>query len=195
MTIDEMKKMLEAALKYKRYTHSLAVYDTARELAKYHDADLEKVSVAALLHDCGREIPIKSNLDKAKEVGITIDFIEANQPILLHAKLGAYLAKHKYGVTDEEVLTAIAQHSTGAPQMSKTAMIVYLADLLEPSRGFFGIDEMRVLAKKDLEKTMVKAYALTIKYLLDQNLLIHPDCIYGLNELQVKFKNAAKSLR
>ena len=188
LTIKEMETLLEKALPRKRFEHSVAVYETALELAKIHNANMEKVAVASLLHDCGREIPTRNNLMQAAALNIEIDEVEQNQPILLHAKIGVCLAQNKYGVTDKETLDAILYHTTGAPGMSKTAMIVYLADLLEPKRGFFGIEEMRQLVKVDLEKTMMKAYALTIKYLLEHDLLIHPNCIYGRNELAIKFK-------
>lgn len=188
LTIKEMEMLLEKVLPRKRFEHSVAVYETALELAKIHNANMEKVAVASLLHDCGREIPTRNNLMQAAALNIEIDEVEQNQPILLHAKIGVCLAQNKYGVTDKETLDAILYHTTGAPGMSKTAMIVYLADLLEPKRGFFGIEEMRQLVKVDLEKTMMKAYALTIKYLLEHDLLIHPNCIYGRNELAIKFK-------
>lgn len=188
LKLEEMWILLEKALPHKRFEHSVAVYETAVELAEFHNADMEKVAVASLLHDCGREIPTRENLTQAAALNITIDDVEANQPILLHAKLGVYLAQQKYGVTDKEILSAILYHTTGAPGMSKIDMIVYLADLLEPKRGFFGIEEMRQLVKVDLEKTMMKAYALTIKYLLEHDLLIHPNCIFGRNELAIKFK-------
>ena len=188
LTIKEMETLLEKALPRKRFEHSVAVYETALELAKIHNANMEKVAVASLLHDCGREIPTRNNLMQAAALNIEIDEVEQNQPILLHAKIGVCLAQNKYGVTDKETLDAILYHTTGAPGMSKASMIVYLADLLEPKRGFFGIEEMRQLVKVDLEKTMMKAYALTIKYLLEHDLLIHPNCIFGRNELAVKFK-------
>ena len=188
LTIKEMETLLEKALPRKRFEHSVAVYETALELAKIHNANMEKVAVASLLHDCGREIPTRNNLMQAAALNIEIDEVEQNQPILLHAKIGVCLAQNKYGVTDKETLDAILYHTTGARGMSKTSMIVYLADLLEPKRGFFGIEEMRQLVKVDLEKTMMKAYALTIKYLLEHDLLIHPNCIYGRNELAIKFK-------
>lgn len=188
LTIKEMETLLEKALPRKRFEHSVAVYETALELAKIHNANMEKVAVASLLHDCGREIPTRNNLMQAAALNIEIDDVEQNQPILLHAKIGVCLAQSKYGVTDKETLDAILYHTTGAPGMSQTAMIVYLADLLEPKRGFFGIEEMRQLVKVDLEKTMMKAYALTIKYLLEHDLLIHPNCIYGRNEIAIKFK-------
>ncbi len=66
--------------------------------------------------------------------------------------------------------------------------MVYLADLLEPTRSFPGIEEMYDLAKIDLEKAMFKAYAQTIRYLLEYDLLIHPSCIAGYNEIAIKYK-------
>ncbi|MEA5092252.1 hypothetical protein SDC9_50732 [bioreactor metagenome] len=188
MEFTEMKELLKASLPSKRYEHSIAVYKTAREFALAHGVNVKKAEISALLHDCGREIPSRENLDKVAELGIEIDDVESNQPILLHAKLGVYYAKNKYGVTDKEILEGILYHTTGAPHMSKLAMVVYLADLLEPTRSFPGIEEMYNLAKIDLEKAMFKAYAQTIRYLLEYDLLIHPSCIAGYNEIAIKYK-------
>ena len=187
-----MKKLLKKSLPEKRYLHSVAVCETAIDIATSHKLDVEKIKISALLHDCGREIPGRENLDKATEFGITMDKIEKNQPILLHAKLGVYYAKHKYGVHDKDILEGIRYHTTGAPHMSKLAKVVYLADLLEPTRDFPGIEDMRILARKDLDKAMINAFAQTIRYLLEYNLLIHPDCIHGYNELAIKFKKQSQ---
>lgn len=189
LKIEEMKRLLKASLPLKRYHHSVAVYETALELAAAHKLDMEKVAVSALLHDCGREVAGRDSLAKAAELGIAVDETEANQPILLHAKLGVYYAEHKYGVTDKEILDGILYHTTGARDMTSLAMAVYLADLLEPTRDFPGIEEMRKLAKQDMEKAMMRAYAQTIRYLLEYDLLIHPNCIYGYNQLAAKYRN------
>ena len=194
LDITEMKKLLKASLPHKRFKHSLAVYDTARELAAVYGLDKEKVGVGALLHDCGREIPTRDLLMHTIALGLPMDDVERNQPILLHAKLGVYYAREKYGVTDQEILDAIRFHTTGAAGMSKMAMVVYLADLLEPTRDFAGIEEMRRLAKVDLEQAMIKAYAQTIRYLLEYDLLVHPHCIEGYNELAAKFKRLKLNL-
>ena len=45
-------------------------------------------------------------------LGLPMDDVERNQPILLHAKLGVYYAREKYGVTDQEILDAIRFHTT-----------------------------------------------------------------------------------
>ena len=189
MELKKMQALLKSSLPHKRYIHSMGVYDTALELASIHGVNVEKAGISALLHDCGREIPSRNNLEKAEELGIEIDEIEANQPILLHAKIGVYYAKHKYEVEDEDILAGIRWHTTGTNKMSPLAQVVFLADLVEPGRDFKGVEEMRKLAKKDLEYAMFKAYEQTILYLLENDLLIHPSCIDGYNEIAIKYKN------
>lgn len=192
MKIDEMRKLLEKSLAPKRFKHSVAVYETALKMAKSHKLDLElteKIAVSALLHDCGREVPTKESVAKAKELGIALDIVEINQPILLHAKLGVYFAVNKYGVNDEDILNGISYHTTGKANMSVLEMVVFLADMIEPGRDFPGVDDLRKLAHKDLEKAMLQAYSNTTRYLLDEGLLIHPNCIEGYNQLLLKGKN------
>ena len=188
LKLEELKSILKASLPLKRYKHSIAVYETALELASVHKLDMQKVGISALLHDCGREIPSRDSLAKATELGIMVDKIEANQPILLHAKLGVFFARKKYGIEDQEILDGILYHTTGAPNMSPLAMAVYLADLLEPTSDFPGIDDLSKLAKENMEKAMMKSYGNTIRYLLEYDLLIHPNCICGYNQLAAKYK-------
>lgn len=192
MTIDEMKQLLQASLPPKRYKHSVHVYETALELAKSHKLPEEKIAICALLHDCGREIASKESAAKADALGIAIDDVERNQPILLHAKLGVYYAQTKYGVTDKEILEGISQHTTGAAHMTDLAKVVFLADMIEPGRDFPGIEDLRKLAHKSLDKAMLKAYSNTIEYLLAGGQLIHPHCIDGYNELMLAQKSDNK---
>lgn len=192
MKIEEMKQLLEASLAPKRYKHSLNVYKTALKLAESHKLPEEKIAVSALLHDCGREVPTKESVAKAEELGLPVDEVERHQPILLHAKLGVYYAKEKYGVTDKEILDGILYHTTGKDHMSALAKVVFLADMVEPGRDFPGVDDLRKLAHKDLDKAMLKAYSNTLDYLLAGGQLIHPHCIDGYNEL-ILAEKAAKS--
>ncbi len=192
MTIEEIRALLEKSLPPKRYQHSMRVYETALALGKRHHAEEAKVALAALLHDCGREIPVKESVEKARAFGLPVDFIEAGQPVLLHAKIGACLATQKYGVTDPEVLEAIRCHTTGAETLSLTARIVFLADMLEPGRRFPGVEELRRLAREDLEQAMFTAYRDTICYLLEAGALIHPAAIAGYNRLALQRKNTDK---
>lgn len=68
LTIQEMKDMLEKALPPKRFKHSLGVYETALKMAEHYGMPQEKVAVAALLHDCGREVPTDKQVEKPKNL-------------------------------------------------------------------------------------------------------------------------------
>ena len=191
MTIEEMRALLQQSLKPKRYEHSVRVYETALKMAAHYHTDEKKVAVAALIHDCGRRIPKEDSVAKAKELGIPVDPVEEAQPILLHAKLGVYYAVHEYGVSpeDREVLDAIRYHSTGTADMTDIARIVFLADLIEPGRDFEGVEAIREASFRDLDRGMFLSYENTIRYLLDDGLLIHPDAIAGYNRLAARYKS------
>ena len=188
MTIEKMRILLQQSLKPKRYEHSVRVYMTALKMAEHYHANVNKVAIASLIHDCGRQIPKEDSVAKAKELGIPVDPVEETQPILLHAKLGVYYAIHKYGVSpdDREVLDAIRYHSTGTVDMTQTAKIVFLADLIEPGRDFEGVEALREVSFQDLDRGMLLSYDNTIRYLLEDGLLIHPDAIAGYNQLAAK---------
>lgn len=188
LDFDEMRELLQANIPAKRYKHSLNVYETAVELAALHGLPSEKIAVAALLHDCGREVSARQSVALAQSLGIEMDEIEEKQPILLHAKLGVYNARAKYGVTDEEILAGIRWHTTGGSGMSKLAQVVYLADMIEPKRDFPGISPLRAIARRDLAQAMQMAFGGTLRYLLSQGLLIHPDCIAAYNEITLALK-------
>ncbi|MCH3949684.1 MAG: bis(5'-nucleosyl)-tetraphosphatase (symmetrical) YqeK [Acidaminococcus sp.] len=183
MDLDTMEKKLEKSLQPKRFHHCTAVRDTAIILAKRYGADVEKAAIAGLIHDCARKIPTKDFIEVCTKLGIPMDDVERHQPILLHAKLGVHFAKEDFGVTDPEILDAIRYHTTGKAHMSLLDKVIYLADLLEPHRDFATVDDMRKQAEKSLDGTLLSAYENTMNYLLGQDLLIHPDCLAGYNEL------------
>jgi predicted HD superfamily hydrolase involved in NAD metabolism len=190
LTIDEMRNLLQASLKPKRFRHSCAVYETALELARLYHADERKVAVAALLHDCGREVPTPDSVAKALALGLHPTPVECAQPVLLHAVLGPWFAREKYGVTDPDILEAIRRHTTGGAGMDDLAKVVFLADMTEPGRDFPGVEALREASRRNLDEAMLMAYENTIQYLLDQQLLIHPDAVAGYNELALARKEA-----
>lgn len=177
---------LERSLPKKRFHHSMRVLGEAYKMAEHFalsEQETEQVAVAALLHDCGREVATKESAEKMLALGLPMNEVEQAQPILLHAKLGVYYAHTKYDVEDATILQAISLHTTGAVGMSRVAKIVFLADMIEPARDFPDVEAIRKAAYQDLDEAMLLAYASTLKYLLKAGQLIHPDCIAGYNEL------------
>lgn len=93
------------------------------------------------------------------------------------------MAREHFEIEDEEILSAIRWHTTGKENMSKLDKIIYLADMIEPSRDFSGVEELRNDSKDDLDKAMLNALTHTIKYLLEKGCLIDINTVKARNYL------------
>lgn len=182
--LDKLKKQLPP----KRLAHCLGVRDTAAALAEKYGADVAKARLAGLLHDCARGMSNNLLLQVAAASGIVVNGVEQREPMLLHAPVGAVIARRDYGVDDPEVLSAIRWHTTGGPTMSLLDEIVFLADYIEPGRSFPGVERLRKLAAVRLPEALLAAYGQTLSYLLAEGGLIHPATIDGRNALLMKMK-------
>lgn len=186
MEYNQARDKLAKVLTAKRFQHSLGVSQTAGDLAGKYGVDVQKARLAGLLHDCARNFSNDNLLQKAEAFAIVMKDVEYCQPVLLHAPVGAYLAKMEYGVDDQEIIDAIRLHTTGGPNMSTLDKILYLADCIEPSREFPGIDKLRSLAATDLNAALLAAFDQSLLYVIERGLLIHPDTIEGRNYLLQK---------
>jgi predicted HD superfamily hydrolase involved in NAD metabolism len=183
--MDQRKVVLErlsGRLSEARVAHSLGVEACAVEMAVRFGADRGKASVAGLVHDCAKELTPRQAEELGVETGIFEDKWMKAEPKLWHAPLGAVIAKRDYGVTDPEVLGAIACHTTGKPGMTVLDKIIYLADFIEPERVFYGVEELRACARRDLDVALILAFDSTIRYLLYNSRTIHPQTILARNE-------------
>jgi predicted HD superfamily hydrolase involved in NAD metabolism len=157
-----------------RYAHTLRVARFAERLARQHGEDPAKARQAGLFHDLARLYPTERLLAECAARAMPIDAFEQANPIVLHARLGAELAREFYGVTDEAVLCAIRKHTVGAAQMSRLDMMLYLADGLEPGRDYPERAALASLAQTDLEAAMRAVLASSIAYLRDRGLDVAP---------------------
>lgn len=192
MNCMEIKKQLSVQLSEKRYSHSLGVSQTAVKLAKRYGYDTNKAKIAGLLHDCARELPMEVLLSKAEEFGIVVDDVEKQEPILLHAPVAAQMAKIWYGIQEQDILQAIALHTTGNGSMTLLDKIVYLADMIEPQRKFKGVEELRLLAEKDVDEAFAASLDQSIRHILKGGGLIHPGTIDARNQLIIARRRGKK---
>lgn len=166
MNYAEIKKKLKKSQDKERYEHTKGVMYTAGCLAMAYGYDMEKAMLAGLLHDCAKCIPNDEKLSLCKKHNILITAIEADNPFLLHAKLGALLAEIEYDITDPEILHAIKVHTTGEPDMSTLDKIIYIADYIEPCRNKApNLEQVRELAFRDLNVCMAQILHDTLIYL------------------------------
>ena len=130
----KIEKKLSKYLEEDRFQHTMGVMYTSACLAMVHGYDVKDAQVAGLLHDCAKCIPNKKKLKMCSEHNIPVSDFELGHPFLLHARLGAYIAHEKYGIDNQEILSAINYHTTGRCDMSLLEKIIYIADYIEPMR-------------------------------------------------------------
>ena len=164
-----------------RYAHILRVARTAAALAHAHGEDPRRARIAGLLHDLARLYPAERLLRECAERELPIDAFERANPIVLHARLGAELARDWFGVEDEAILSAIRKHTVASARMSPLDEIVYLADGLEPGRDFAGRAEMLALAFENLAAAMRSQLTETLVYQQGRTLTAAPQTLEALD--------------
>ena len=187
----KIERKVKKELDQYRYMHTLGVMYTAASLAMRYQADVKDAMIAGLLHDCAKCIPGQDKIRLCKKYDIDITPIELSNPGLLHAKLGAYLAKKEYHVENEEILQAIRSHTTGRPDMSLLEKIIYIADYIEPGRNPLpNMDLVRKLAFEDLDECLFVMLKDSLEYLNSRNIPIDP-----MTEQTYEFYNKIKEKR
>ena len=182
--IERIQKDLKENLSEKRYIHSIGVMNMAVELAKTYNADVETAKIAGLLHDIAKEMPSEKKLQYVKENNIEIDEVEKINTPLLHGKIGADIARKKYGV-NEQIQKAIEYHTTTNPEIYIIAKIIYVADKIELNRKFedYDIEHERNLARQNLDDTIIYIIDSNIRALVNRGKLIHNKSIETRNKL------------
>ena len=170
-------------LKHKRIPHVLGTEQEAIRLAERYGADVEKARVAALLHDCTKRLDLEEQLALCRQYGIRLDALEQQALKLLHAKTGAAIARDVFGV-DDEIYRAIWWHTTGHAGMTLLEKIMYLADYIEPSRDFPGVDKLRAVCYKDLDEGLLMGLEMTIEEMTSMGNPVHHATIEARDALK-----------
>lgn len=179
---------LSSTLKPERYRHSCGVANTAFLLACAHKdnhyknegniqkPDPEKAKLAGYLHDCAKYMTGKEMRESCEKNDIPLTAAERENPALIHGKLGAYMAKEVYGITDSGILSAIRYHTTGKPQMTLLEKILYVADFIEPERNMscmpYSLYEIRKTCFEDLDDGLLMILESTMKHLEKTSIFI-----------------------
>lgn len=167
LSLSQLRPVALSYLKHKRIPHVLGTEQEAIRLAERYGADVEKARVAALLHDCTKKLEMPEQLALCRQYGIELDELEQKALKLLHAKTGAAIARDVYGV-DDEIYRAIWWHTTGHADMTLLEKIIYIADYVEPTRDFPGVDALREAVWRDLDEGVLLGLEQTLRLLESQ---------------------------
>ena len=177
----EIEKYLKSRLTPERYVHVLSVRDLALDLAKKYGADLQKVNLAALLHDCAKWMSTSELYESAADHRIQLDEVERHNPSLVHAPIGAMLAVSHFDVDTPEILNAIRIHTTGSGRMTLIDKILYVADFAELKRNYAEAHSVREIVYQNLNEAVFEVSRYKIEHLLAKGVLIHPHTIDAYN--------------
>lgn len=177
---EQLIERVRQSMSEKRFRHVLGVEQTAIYLAEKYGGDVEKVSVAALLHDIAKERPDEEMRDLVISENLDLDLLQYGNAIW-HGPIGAVIANREYDVLNGEILEAIEQHTIGAPEMSLAAQIIFVADFIEPNRDFPEVEEARRIADESLAQAVKFEIVETIKHLIEKERKIYPKAIDTYN--------------
>lgn len=167
----------------RRVPHVLGVEQEAVRLAERWGAEVYDAAAAGILHDITKKCNDKEQLQLCEKYGTMIDNLEREIPKLLHAKTGADLAWHEFGVSPA-IREAIRWHTTGRENMSLLEKIIYLADYIEPNRDFEGLDRLRALAYENLDEALRLGLQMSLDEMEERRIVPHPNSLRALRYIE-----------
>lgn len=185
MDFQQIQDRVKELLDQKRYEHTLRVVETADLLAKRFGADVEKTRLAALLHDVCKQMD--EEFMKKYVVKYNLDIKLLDYPTeVLHGPVASVYIQEEFGVEDEEIRMAIANHTFGRTHMSLLEQVIFIADYIEPGRNHPHLEEVSKVAETDLEEAVRLAAKYTLVYLINSDQSIYPSLLKCYNYYNIK---------
>ena len=188
LPISRLRPVALSYLNYKRIPHVLGTEQEAIRLAERYGADVEKARVAALLHDSTKKLDLPAQLALCRQYGIRLDEMEQKALKLLHSKTGAAIARDVFGV-DDEICSAIWYHTTGRADMTLLEKIIYIADYIEPSRDFPGVDRLRKVCYESLDAGVLMGLEMTVEEMTAMGNPVHRATLEARDFLKVQINS------
>ena len=127
-----LREQAYTMLNERRIAHVAGCESEAIELARRWGEDPELAAEAGILHDITKRLSYEEQLNLCL--------------------FGA----------GEAVTEAIRWHTTGKPDMTLLEKIIYLADYIEPTRDFPGVEDLRTLAYEDIDRAMLLGLQMSV---------------------------------
>ena len=131
---ERIRDYTKTAVSENRYEHSMRTAQTLASLCKIYGLNEENGWVAGIAHDMCKKLPDEQMIELAKKDGNPLSELEKSKPSLLHGRAAAVLIQEKFGVTDSDIIDAIANHTFGSVASSDFALLLFVADKIEPGR-------------------------------------------------------------
>lgn len=180
---EEIKEYLAENLEGKRYKHVLGVAETAKKLAALNEIDENAAEIAGLAHDVAKNMSKEDMYNVIKENNIILSEVEKRNKSLWHSIIAPVIAREKLGIENIEILNSLRWHTTGKENMTVLEKIIYIADMIEPTRDFPGVEELRKITFEDLDNGVFAGLNQSMKFLLEKNQLMDENTVKARNYL------------
>ncbi|WP_296324845.1 bis(5'-nucleosyl)-tetraphosphatase (symmetrical) YqeK [Treponema sp. UBA3813] len=162
---EQISQYTKSVVKESRFAHSMRTAEMMAKLCANYGLNEEKGWLAGIAHDMCKNSSSEEMLTLAKKDGKVISDFELSNPDLLHGRAAAVLIQEKFGVTDSEIIDAIANHTFGSADSCDFALLLFVADKIEPGRPQ-STDEYRAkLMAKSLHGLVLAVLEENIEYL------------------------------
>lgn len=180
LTIQDRLSKLPSGL----ITHTQTVETISVDLATIHGVDIDKARLCAQAHDLFRSEKPSTLINMAQKLGIKINSVESNLPILLHGPVAAVTLWNE-GLKDPEIYQGIYYHSTACPGLMPVGKTVFLADKLDPQKikRYPYLPSLLSLSQKSLDEGLMEFLNKQLSYHIEHGELVHPASIATRNEL------------
>ncbi|MDD5882225.1 MULTISPECIES: bis(5'-nucleosyl)-tetraphosphatase (symmetrical) YqeK [Erysipelotrichaceae] len=155
-----LDQMLEVRCTAHRASHSRSVAQTAEKIAEANHLDAKLAWKAGMLHDITKKW---TDAEAQKLLSVYDPEKLSYSPKIWHSWTAPIWLKGEMGLHDHAILSAIHHHTLGDGN-SPLDMILYIADKIEPTRGYDSTKEME-LSCRDLEAGFELVKAESLEYL------------------------------
>ena len=163
--IDNIRDYVKKSVKKERYEHSVRTAEFSARMGRIYKVDDVRCYLAGIAHDMCKNFSDTEMLKTASRDGRLISTLEAENPQLLHGRAAAVFLQEQFGVSDADVLQAVATHTFGGVHLCPLAKILYAADKIEPGRPHVTSEYLEKMLKKDLNSLVATILEENIEYL------------------------------
>ena len=197
VTLDFVKQWVKPRNSEKRFRHIKGVVQVARDLAIRDGSDPFLAEMGGWLHDACKEWKESKLVEMAQILHVPFGPIERQQGHLLHGPVAAAIAEKELGITNRDLLAAIAEHTLGNVPMTRLSEIVFLADCLEAGRSAEYTapiwEALDVEGELDFGRAIMVATELGMEHLIASGRPIHPRAVDVRNHYLARLKTKAAS--
>lgn len=181
---ETVRKYTQSVVSEKRYAHSMRTAETLVALCKNYGLNEEKGRLSGIAHDMCKNCSDEELFSLVKKDGKPVSELETSCPSLLHGRAAAVLIQEKFGVTDPEIIDAIANHTFGSVDSCDLALLLFVADKIEPGRPQSTDEYRKNLFAKSCHGIVLAVLEENIEYLAKKGKIAAPESIMLAEKLR-----------